>query len=327
MGAPFPFLVGSGRSGTTLTRAMLDSHPDVAVPPETYFITELLPNVPRYEEGGGFALAAFLDDILENQWFRRWELDPDSVREALRSNRPSDYPEAIRAIFRQYASAHGKSRYGDKTPVYVYDMGVVGELFPEARFAHVIRDGRDVAASFLDQQEMRPNGVAEAALLWKERVSAGRSAGAALGPERYIEIRYEDLVRDPESTLRRLCAFIELDYRPAMLSYPERAGELVARDGGPQQHRGIFLEPRTGLRDWRTELSSAEIEAFEVIAGELLAELGYERHSDTDWTGDHPSVGVLVSEVERLRGEVVTVERDLRTRIRALRRKLRRASS
>lgn len=323
---PFPFLVGSGRSGTTLTRAMLDSHPELAVPPETYFITELAANADRYQGGGGFDVDAFLDEILENQWFRRWELDPEAVRSALRDEPPADYADAIRGVFRQFAAAAGKSRYGDKTPVYVYELAQLGELFPEARFIHLVRDGRDVAASFMDQAGMRPNGVAEAALLWRERVSAGRSAGAVLGSSRYVEIRYEDLVDDPEATLRRICDFIDLEYRPEMLSYPQRAAELVARDGGPEQHRGVFMEPTAGLRDWRTELSADEIEAFELVAGDLLSDLEYERHADTSWSRHHPSVGVLVAEVERLRREVVGVERELRGRIRALRRQLRKGS-
>lgn len=322
---PFPFIVGSGRSGTTLMRAMLDSHPEVAVPPETYFITELLPRVSRYEQDTSFATRVFLRDILGNQWFRRWELPADGVRQTLLTEPPTDYSDAIRSVYRLFARAHGKARYADKTPVYVNDVHTLAGLFPEARFVHVIRDGRDVAASFIDQEEMRPNGVAEAALLWRQRVSAGRSAGAPLGPKRYLEVRYEDLVGDTEAALRSLCAFVDLEYDSAMLTYPERAGDLVARDGGPRQHRGVFMQPQVGLRDWRAELSSAAVEVFELVAGDLLSELGYERSTDTRWAQGNASVALLIDEVERLQGELGSMERGLRTKIRSLRSMLREA--
>lgn len=324
---PFPFLIGSGRSGSTLVRAMLDSHPEVAVPPETYFVTELLPNAAEWDAPGGFAADKFLDEVLVHQFFVRWGLPAESVREAFAAQPPAGYADAIRLLYGLYADAHGKRRYADKTPVYIYDVLDLAALFPEARFVHLIRDGRDVAASFLDQEDMRPNGIAEAALLWRERVSAGRSAGATLGAGRYAEVRYEDLVRDPEAVLRRVAEFIGIDYHPAMLTYPERARDLVAADGGAQRHRGVFTEPQAGFRDWRTELSAAEVEVFEVVAGDLLEELGYPRGADTRWAGDREVVGLLVGEVERLRQEVVTTEQTLRRRIRMLRRRLRRASA
>lgn len=321
----FPFIVGSGRSGTTLTRAMLDSHPEVAVPPETYFVTELLENRGSYETPEGFSKDAFLGDLLVNQWFRRWEVPPERVASEIDEVSITGYADAIRSVYRAFAASRGKRRYADKTPVHIYHLPVLAELLPEARFVHVIRDGRDVAASFLDQDDMRPNGVAEAALLWRERVRVGRSAGAELGPDRYLELRYEELVANPGPTLERLCTMIGLRYDPRMLSYPERATETVARDGGPERHRGVFMAPTPGLRDWRSELSPEAIETFELIAGDLLSELGYERTVDTGWADGQPAVRTLIDELERLRTEDVAREADLRRKLRAAREKARAA--
>ncbi len=321
---PFPFIVGSGRSGTTLVRAMLDSHPEVAVPPETYFVTELLPRRQTYEAPEGFAKGAFLDDLLPNQWFRRWEVPAGRVEAAIEEAEITGYADAIRTVYSVFATTRGKPRYADKTPVHIHRLAELADLFPEGRFVHVIRDGRDVAASFLDQGDMRPNGVAEAALLWRERVSTGRAAGAELGHERYLELSYEDLVRDPEPVLERLCSTIGLRYDASMLSYPQRASEVVARDGGPERHRGVFLPPTVGLRHWREELSAEDVETFELVAGDLLSALGYERVTDTGWADDHPSIRVLIDEVERLRKEDVAREAELRQKLREVRANARR---
>jgi hypothetical protein len=319
MAAPFPFLVGSGRAGTTLLRAMLDSHPQMAVPPETYLITELLPRRERYEQPAGFAVAAFLDDLVANAWFRRWELNRTKVRRQLDANSAASFADGIRAVYAAYAHDRGKPRYGDKTPVYVYEIDALAQLFEEARFVHLIRDGRDVACSFIGQEKMRPNGPVEAALLWRERVEAGRAAGEWLKSSRYLELRYEDLIADPEGALRPLCDFIDLDYDPAMLTYRERAEELTRFDGGSERHRGVFLAPTEGLRRWQAELEPAEVEAFELVAGDLLDELSYPRATEVAPPAPKSATGVLVAEVDRLRGEVEGIQRDLRGRVREAR--------
>lgn len=311
---PFPFIVSSGRAGTTLLRAMLDSHPQVAITPQTYFITQFLSRRERYEGGERLDAGAFLGDVLPNKWFRRWGLDDDEVRAEVARAEPSDYADGIRCLYRVFARSRGKSRYGDKTPNYISEIPSLAGLFPEARFVHLIRDGRDVACAFIDQEKMRPNGIGEAALLWRERVSAGRSAGKELVPERYHELRYEYLVEDPEGALRELCAFLELEYDRAMLDYTERAAEVVSIDGGAERHSAVFEPPTPGMRDWRRELDPAEVEAFELIAGDLLTELGYERVSEPAMVATDSVSGVLVSEVDRLRHEVEEVERKLRHR-------------
>jgi Sulfotransferase family len=313
---PFPFIVSSGRAGSTLLRAMLDCHPEVAITPQTYFVTQLLTRRERYERDDGLDAGAFLGDVLPNKWFRRWDLDDDEVRAEISRTEPRDYAGAIRCLYRAFARSRGKSRYGDKTPNYIHEIPTLAGVFPEARFVHIIRDGRDVASAFIDQEKMRPNGIAEAALLWRERVSAGRSGGREVGPGRYSEVRYEHLVATPEPALRELCEFLELEYDPAMLAYTERAAEVVAIDGGAERHGAIFQPPTPGMRDWRRELEPAEVEAFELIAGDLLTELGYERASRTPTvTADSPP-GVLVAEVDRLRREVEETERRLRRRSR-----------
>ncbi len=273
----FPFLVGSYRSGTTLVRLMLDSHPAIAIPHESYFIPQLWNHRPDRDAARAFSVDGFLDQLLSHRWFRRWELPEPDVRRALSEAAPRTYADAVRAVYAAYAESRGKSRYGDKTPKYVVEMPMLADLFPEARFVHIIRDGRDVALSLLDVN-FGPRTVEEAALLWRRMVMKGRRDGRRLG-SRYVEVRYEDLVAEPEPLMRRLCSFLELPYDQAVLRYFERP-DLHREIKNPEHHRHVKEPPTPGLRDWRTGMDPRDVSAFESIAGPLLEQLGYPRAED-----------------------------------------------
>ena len=194
----FAFFVGVARSGTTLLRAMVDSHPDITIPPESWFVTELAACRRGYETPHGFDIERFATDVLAHERFARWGISDDDLRAAVRDASPCDYPSAIRSVFSHWAIRQGKQRYGDKTPGYLAELALIAALFPEARIVHLIRDGRDVALSYSDELGVP---VVNAIRLWRSRVRAGREAGRALGDARYREIRYEDLVADPDTTL------------------------------------------------------------------------------------------------------------------------------
>lgn len=273
---PFPFFVGCPRSGTTLLRAMFDSHPELAVPYDSYFLLNVIRTRGRYEQPQGFALAPFLADVFEHWQFRRWGLSQEEVRDALRDVTPQDVIQAARAVFGVYAARQGKPRYGDKTPSYLPHLVLLAEAVPEARFVHLIRDGRDVALSWVGR-DWGPSSLAQAAVYWVANVESGRRAGRWLGPDRYVEVQYERLVIEPEPTVRRLCAFLDLPFDPAMLTYSRRAPELAASDPNPGDHQGLFRPPVAGVRDWRRDMSSTDAAAFHVLAGDVLEQLGYDR--------------------------------------------------
>lgn len=255
---------------------MVDSHPDIAIPDESHFVVRYGSVQDRYERPDGFALERFLHDVLNHPWFRRWGLPPETVAASLRASPPASYPDAIRAVFAAYARERGKGRYGDKTPRYVMNMPLLSDLFPESRFLHVIRDGRDVALSHLDAGAGPPT-LAGNAWWWKRYILQGRKDGWRLGAQRYREVRYEDVVDDPEHHVREICGFFDLEFHEDMLRYFERADEWVRTPGEARRHRKLYLPPTKGLRDWRREMSREDVAIFEAVAGDLLTELGYER--------------------------------------------------
>lgn len=272
---PFPYIVGSGRSGTSLLRTMLDSHPDIAIPNETHFVVSGGRRRSRYERAGGFDIERFLADFgplicRELRW------QTQDVRDALSRAEAGSFPDAVRGIFSRYAAQRGKPRYGNKSPVHALALPDIARLFPEARFIHIIRDGRDVALSYLDAP-VGPQTLETATLKWRRFVRRARQGARFVGPGRYLEVRYEELTGDPAAVLTRVCDFIELHFDDGMLRYHERVEEAF---GGPlpRQHRNLHRPP-SRIRDWREQLTGRDVGVVELIAGPLLDELGYGRTS------------------------------------------------
>ena len=262
------FIVGSARSGTTLLRIMLNAHPQVAVPPESRFITELWHGRDEVD------VDEFLTELRDHRQFKVWDLPTEDVRRELPEGDVS-YAQAIEATYKAYAHQRDKNLYGDKTPRYVEHIRFLTEQWPDAKFIHQIRDGRNVALSYADVP-FGPKDVAGAARLWEQRVRDGMRDGRPLGPERYMEIRYEDFVSDIESQSKLICDFLEISFDEAMLDYTERARDDIlprAAKYNPNVSKPVSKKTRA----WEEEMPSAQVELFEAIAGDLLAEMGYDR--------------------------------------------------
>jgi hypothetical protein len=268
-GTPAPFVVGCGRSGTTLLRLMLNANPQLAVPPESHFLRSVARR-PR-----SYTPMSLVEHALRSERFPDWDLEERGVWEAFDRARPRTLAEAIDVLYSCFAEANGKARWGDKTPPYVMLVEQLARLLPDARFIHLIRDGRDVALSFSSVSFGPRNDPVAQAIFWRNRVIAGRRAGVSLGKERYLELRYEDLVARPEDELRRVCAFVDLAFDPMMLRYHETARRSIP--GSRKEFHANVDKPLTAdLRDWRTRMTTSDVAWFEAIAADLLTALGYE---------------------------------------------------
>lgn len=275
---PYLFVVGCPRSGTTLLQRILDHHPFLTVANDTHFIPRA---IRGYQPRKDLALT---DELVERvrayRRFHRLGLSPEAVCAAVAGSRT--YSEFVSGLYAELARQKGKPLAGEKTPDYVRYLPVLAALFPAARFVHILRDGRDVALSTLEwaREERGPgrfalwreNPVAVCALWWRWQVGTGREDAARLGPCRYHEVSYEELVARPEATCRRLTAFLQLPYVEEMLKYHEGK----QRDEPGLSAKSAWLQPTPGLRDWRTQMSGKDRQLFAVLAGDLLADLGYE---------------------------------------------------
>jgi Sulfotransferase family len=268
---PPPVIVlGVGRSGTTLLRVMLDRNSELAIPYESFFVVPL-----ARRHGRRPRIDAFVDDLGRFYQLYEWGIAPEDVRPRLRKGMTTG--EAIAAVFEVYAEREGKPRWGDKTPLYMQSLPLLERLFPDALWVHLVRDGRDAALSFLALPEdfsgktwAQPRTSAQFAARWRTEILGARKLGRHVG-KRYLELRYENLVTEPERELRRVCEHASLPWEPEMLDHTG-----VSDVAKMPEHRNIAKPPTTGLRDWRTEMSREDALAFEGVAGDVLQSAEYE---------------------------------------------------
>lgn len=266
---------------------MLDAHPELAIPLETHFIPQLTQECALASDPSD----AFFDALERHFTWPDHHLEIESLR-ARAGGAAFDITNAFRAFYRSYAERFGKERWGDKTPAYLNQMTAIEAVLPESHFIHIIRDGRDISLSIADLWFGPHSGhktAEEVAHWWAARLQEGQREGSKV--KNYMEVRFEDLVLDSDQTLRRIADFIELRWDPSMLDYyrtaPERMAELrstrtaaggeISAEARRQIHE---LTARPPLPDrvgrWKTEMKPRDQEAFLEVAGDLLAELGYE---------------------------------------------------
>ena len=217
---PAPFVVGVNRSGTTLLRMMLDAHPELTIPPETHFVPELIAAAESKDPAPETLLATITG---QREW-GDFGLDEDELLERFRAIEPLNAGDALRAFYSAYAERAGKPRWGEKTPIYVKSMRKIERALPEARFVHVIRDGRDVALSIRDRA-VKEHPIDRIAERWVRRISRAREQARHLA--HYEEIRYENLILDTRPTLERVCELFELPWDDALLNYHERSADRL----------------------------------------------------------------------------------------------------
>jgi len=286
---PMPIIVGSPRSGTTLLRMMLDAHSAIAIPPETGFLLVGRDWTASGDELRELFVRAVTSYPPDAPAWNDFHLSADEFRSRLLDIKPFNLAGGFRLFYQLYAERFHKPRWGDKTPIYCRHIEYLDGLLPEARFIHLVRDGRDVTVS-LRRQWFSPGHDIEAhAQYWRENVTDARAQGRRC--RHYLEVRYESLIQEPERELRAICAFVEVDFESAMLRYFERAASrldehlerrradgslLVTRERRIEQQIATTQPPdlaRVGA--WKAALTAEESRAFEAVAGDVLREFGY----------------------------------------------------
>jgi hypothetical protein len=269
------FVVGCPRSGTTLFRTMLSAHPSIAIPPETRFMMGMY---WRRTEHGDLrrrearkALAAAIVEDPETR-FRVLGVDGPQIAAEI-TDGPPTLGSAFGIVLRSYAQKFDKPRWGDKRPAYYAFMDELDNLFPDAQFIHLVRDPRACVES-LKRQEWYPDEAAPCVAAWVHAVRSARRSGTKLGPKRYLEVRYEDLVSDPEAASRRICEFLDEPFAEDMCR-----PELIADKVNPahyQQRRQIQEGVNTAtVEAWAKKLPPEEIALVDKVAGRWMQEFGY----------------------------------------------------
>jgi hypothetical protein len=274
-GEPPPFfVVGNDRSGTTLLRLVLDRSDEAAVPPESMFLLDFAPVRRRGGLEDTERASRFLAEVWAHPRVRLWGLagGPPPVPAGL--SHAEGYRFAVESPFRAYARREGKERFGDKTPAYLEAVDELLAVWPDARVVVLARDARAIARS-IAKLPFGPNNPYAAAAWWARGIRTGLEAERR-HPDQVLTVRYEDLVSEPEATVRRVCDHVRLGYNSEMLAIERAApGKIVAEQAN--WYTGVSKPISTAERDrWRTEMSEEDQRVVAAVAGAELRELGYE---------------------------------------------------
>lgn len=259
------FIVGMNGSGTTMLADSLGNHPDLYMfRLEAKVLPYFLHQVERYGDLDQLAARRRLaDDIGRTKPF--WQVNGrrDLVVPDSRLSEPG-FSGVVNAVFSELAARDGKSRWGEKSPMNLGHTAALGAAFTEAKFIHIIRDGREAAQSFHRRYGYEPRHTI---YRWKKLVAAGREQGQTLGTDRYMEVHYEALTREPELQMRRICTFLEL-------AYTERVVESSMRmiDASVAGERKAIVVNSDKWHEYFDEATKRELEH---LAGRSLAAFGY----------------------------------------------------
>lgn len=283
---PYLFIVGCPRSGTTMLERMVNAHSQIAIIHETHWIARFF----RKRTGltrEGMVTPKLVRRLSEYHRFKYLTVERKELLDLVANSEPMTYAAFVSRIFDRYGRREGKPLVGDKTTGdYVRNIPLLHGLWPETRFVHLVRDGRNVCLSMLNWPKAHraagrwdiwaEDPVATTALWWGWHVRAGIEGGRSIGPAGCHEIHFESLVERPRQEIAALCAFLDVPFQDAMLAFHE--GRARTDPGlSPNQ---AWLPPTPGLRDWRTQMQSSDVEMFEALAGDLLSDLGYPRAFD-----------------------------------------------
>ncbi len=247
------FIVGTMRSGTTLVRLILDTHQRLAIANESGFMRAVAAAkaIPDQHEGDG--------------WYRRFGVSDDDMNERLRS--------FYDGIFTSWAQSQGKARWGDKTPFHVSHIPLINEVFPEAAIVGVVRHPGAVVAS----QLRRGRDFATSLRSWRaQNVRLLKAAAHRRVRPRLAVVRYEDLVTEPEPTLRELLAFLGEEWSPELLRHHEvhrDRGTPRLAEGGTRTLDAIDASRRTR---WIDELDSEQRRQLNVATAGLSRVFSYD---------------------------------------------------
>ncbi len=273
--APF-FIVGSGRSGSTLLRLMLASHSRIAIPAETWYLSALLEKFPRHRPLQVNEIDAAVAMMTCHDRWPDMGLDAAEFRQRTTCLSAVRLRDLVEMVYRWHMEAEGKSRWGDKTPVYIEIVPALAAMFDDAKFIHLIRDGRDVAKSF-QRQGWRGPWMHGYAGEWLRAVELDLELGKTPLNGRILRVRYEDLVLHPRATLRGICSFIDEEFEEQMLTWRGKVAQAIP---GWEKRVHSNLDRDMSPADvgrWKREMTSREVFLAEALMGAQLSHFGYER--------------------------------------------------
>jgi hypothetical protein len=261
-------IIGSPRSGTTFLVRMVNRFFDINVASDNGTLLRLYSKLSHYEPLSNDANMRrllkhlFADHFIQQRLVGRGlKASENDILERLGPHRT--YSALVETILGSIAAERGKRGWGYKRASFARMVGRhVNDIFPTARFVHIVRDAREVALSMRRSRGAHERNWHFGAVDWVSHVRAGRQIGQQIGPERYREITYERLMAEPATVLTEL-----LDFSGAGADRAARVARIQAEIAG-------LIKP-SNTEKWRTQAPATGIRQIERVAGPLLRDLGY----------------------------------------------------
>ena len=277
--APF-FIVGFPRSGSTLLRGILSQHTDVFIPPENGGLGKMIAVFGKHRDAPWETVVNQVVDAFQSGYEAEyWQLDLDSLAQEAKQV-PVEERSLRRLVayfYEKFGDTHapGRHRWGDKTMpgdcTYLYKIGLT---FANAKFVHIVRDGRDAVASAMRQRMFRGD-LAEAAWNWKNTMVQWRRFVSEFGGRTTChEVRYETLVSEPQREIEALCNALDLEPQPDVLAY--RGTDKLADVQAIQHHENVRKPISTAsVGRSREQFDVGERRQLDRIFGRQLKRLSY----------------------------------------------------
>jgi len=287
------FIVGIGRSGTSLVQSMLNAHPEISFIPETHYFRKYVANAKlknRFERSGP---GTFVTVLNNDKQFSRAGIKPAYLLKPYNEKAAQFKLENsfVRLLF-LYKNKKEARIIGDKDPRNIDFLVELHRYFPSAFILNVVRDPRDVILSRTKAawSAHRPYWIH--ALIYNTQYRRGREKAKILKSDRYVKVKYENLIRDPEKNLILLCKRINVPYDSQMLNFAESSKELVSKSEMAWKKETLGPLLTTNYEKWRTKLSPMQVLIIEHICSIAFREEGYKKN---DYKfGKYPHVRLLL---------------------------------
>lgn len=280
---PFFFIIGRPRSGTTLLRLFLDAHPDVSIPTDCIYIAQLKKRYRSLKKWDSEKIDHFMMDLQKTRFFEISRFNASAIQAYLLEEKSKlTFEKACRIVAAHYNSVFPKKEIlaiGDKNPLYSFIPEYVLSVFPNARILHLIRDPRDNHVSICNTH-FGSHPVSLTVKRWETSFQKMEKFRKST-PELYHRILFEDLICNPENSLKEICRFLNIPFNPCMLhylDYKNKFSEIYPENFLNKVHLSIQKPPdisKIGI--WKKTLTERQRQIAEQIAGKSISELGYEK--------------------------------------------------
>ncbi len=273
------FVVGTQRSGTTLLRLILNAHSQIVVPREAFFLMPLLKKKYLHSPISGSTLESFNKYLLSKADITTTHLKTtfvdggyDKAFSHLAKQEKISLRDLLESVFSSYCKSEGKSIWGNKTPSFFRKIDILHALFPDAKFIHIVRDGRDVFDSFRKIDPSK-NNVAIMALDWRYKLSRIERSFKRIPASNRVTIRYEDLLHNGEETVKQVCSVIGVEYESKMLEFYKSSHKNTS-----STHSKLIFKPlcEENLNKWKKNLTRREVNIITLLTRGYLKKNKYE---------------------------------------------------